>query len=391
MYKYIQDSIKNNSRAVLKGLTKPQQKAVSEIVRGLFTGGQPILRHLAQDGTKSAKKQAEKYSHHLGNVQIQAKIEDLALKQARKQIRKKTVIAYDLTDIAKDSARKMEKLSKIFDGSKRKIAPGFLLHGVGINGILTKFQLHDGDRFTTNQIRQKIVREISQSIGKKGIWAIDRGNDDKQFFKYLRQELKVDFIARLKSNRQVVLRKTGVKIPVKNLPAGKYPVYLMKKNNDRVDLSSEYTVIIAHHLTDQEPIRLIHSLKYGYSKNQIINLYLERWGVENIFKRVKDKFELERIRVLQWPKFVNLVGLIQLAVLLSTIMFLTIQQSTNALIIGVLLYYKKFLKLKTLGFNVDSFISFMKVSLKPLIHRHEKPPDQLNLFSRRQLEKLGSF
>ena len=103
---------------------------------------------------------------------------------------------------------------------------------------------------------------------------------------------------------------------------------------------------------------------------------------------MKEKFELESIRVLKWQKFVNLVALIQLAVLVSTIMFLKIQQSTNALIIGVLLYYKKFRKLKTLGFKIDSFITFMKSVLKPLILRLEKPPNQLNIFSERQFRKL---
>lgn len=388
MYKYIQDSIKNNSRCVLRGLTKPQQKALSEIVRGLFTAGEPILRHIAQDETKSAKKQAEKYSHHLGNVQIQEKIEELALKQAKKQIRKRTIIAYDLSDISKESAKKIEKLSQVWDGSRRKAATGFSLHGVGINGILTKFQVHDSGQFL-NQIRKKIVTEISEKLGKRGIWVVDRGNDDKQFFKFLRQDLKVDFIARLKDNRQVVMKKTGDIIQIKNLKTGKYRIFLMNKNNNNVDLSCEYTLIIINHLEDHEPIRLIHSLKYSYSKNQIVNMYLERWGVENIFKRVKEKFKLEKIRVLKYEKFVNFVSLIQLAVLVSTMIFLKIQQSTNALIIGVLLYYKKFMKLKTLGFNLDSFITFMKNSLKPLVFRLEKPPNQLNIFSKRQLIKLS--
>lgn len=392
MNKYIQDSIKNNSRCILKGLTKPQQKSVSEIVRGLFTVGEPILRHLAQDSNKSAKKQAEKYSHHLGNINIVDKIDDFALKKAKKHIRKNTVIAYDVTDISKESAEKIEKLSTVYDGSRGKPATGFSLHGVGINDILIKFQVHDSDEFTMNQIRSEIITEISEKLDKKGVWVFDRGNDDKQFFKFLRQNLKVDFIARLKENRQVVMKKTGAIIQVKNLKPGKYRIYLMNKNNNKVELRNEYTLVISNHLEDKEPIRLIHSLKFKISKNQIVNMYLERWGVENIFKRVKEKFELEKIRVLKYEKFVNFVALIQLAVLVSTITFLAIQQSTNALIIGVLLYYKKFIKLKTLGFNLDSFISFMKVVLKPLIRHPEKPPpEQLSLLSRRCLEKLGSF
>lgn len=392
MNKYIHDSIKNNSRCVMKGLSRPQQKALSEIIRGLFTAGKPILRHLAQDETKSAKKQAEKYSHHLGNVDIADKIDEFALKKAQKHVRKHTVIAYDLTDIAKESAKKIEKLSTVFDGSKRKPATGFLLHGVGINGVLVKLQVHNGDEFTKNQVRKKIVTEISQKLNKKGTWVFDRGNDDKAFFKFLRQNLKINFIARLKADRQVVLRKIGAIMKVQNLKPGKYSIHLMDKNNNNVDLSCEYTLVISNHLVDKEPIRLIHSLKYAYPKNRIVTMYLERWGVENIFKCLKDKFELESIRVLKWQKFVNFVALIQLAVLVSTLTFLAIQQSTNALIIGVLLYYKKFIRLKTLGFNPTSFISFIQASLKPLIHHSQKPPpEQLSLLSRRCLEKLGPF
>lgn len=391
MYKYIQDEIRNNSRSVFRDLTRPQQKALGEVVRGLFTAGEPILRHIAQAPDKSAKRQGDKYSHHLGNVRTKDKIEDLALKKAKKSVRKTTVIAYDLTDISKESALKIEKISRVFDGSERRVTNGFLLHGVGINGILARFQVHDGELFTTNQIRRKIVTEISQDLGFKGIWVFDRGNDDRQFFRFLRQNLKVGFIARLKADRQAILIKTGAIIQVKSLKAGKYEVYLMKKNNNGADMSCKYTLVISNHLEDKEPIRLIHSLKHSYSKNQIVMMYLERWGVENIFKRVKDKFELEKIRVLKYEKFVNLVALIQLAVLVSTITFLKLQQSTNALTIGVLMCYKKFLKFKTLGFNLDSFISFMKGCLKPLIQRIDKPPDQLNLFSHRQLEKLVPF
>jgi hypothetical protein len=391
MNKYIHDSIKNNSRCLIKDLSRPQQKAVSEIVRGLFTAGEPILRHLAQDENKSAKKQGEKYSHHLGNINIADSVDDFALKKAQKHLRKNTVIAYDLTDISKESARKIEKISRVFDGSKRQTTNGFLIHGVGINGYLTRFQVHNNDEFTQNQVREKIVSEISKKLERKGIWVFDRGNDDKQFFKFLRQSLKVNFIARLKEDRQVVEKKTGDIIQVKNHKPGKYRIYLMNKNNNKADLECEYILVISEHLEGKEPIRLIHSLKYNISKNQIVTMYLERWGVENLFKRLKDKFELEKIRVLKYKKFVNFVALIQMAVLVSTITFLAIQQSTNALIIGVLMHYKKFIKLKTLGFNVDSFISFMQVSLKPLIHPENPATKQLSLLSRRCLEKLGSI
>lgn len=393
MYKYIQDSIRNNSRLVLKDLSLPQKKAVSELVRGLFTAGTPILRHLAQNKEISAKKQGDKYSYHLGNVDLKKKIEKSALNKVRHNVRKDTIIAYDLTDINKDAARKMEKLSVVFDGSKRKKANGYTLHGLGINGILLKLEVHEGEDYTQNQIRKEIVEKYSEEFGEKGIWVFDRGNDDKQFFKFLRHEAKVQFIARLKSDRGIVIKETGAIMQVRDLPVGKYQVYLMNYHNTHVDTRYEYTLVIDEHLKGNKhpPIRLIAALNKDHSSSEIVNMYLERWGIENVFKRGKQKFNLEKIRVLNYQKFVNLIALIQFAINVSTITFIKIQESTYSLISGVLIYYKKFLKLKSLYQNLDSFISFMKQALKPLQYKFKPPPDQLNLFSFRQMKKLGPF
>jgi hypothetical protein len=391
MYKYIQDSIRNNSRLILKELTLPQKKAVMETIRGLFVAGTPVLRHLAQNENISVKKQGDKYSYHLGNINLKEKVEKSALNKVRQHIRKNTIIAYDLTDINKNTAKKMEKLSVVFDGSKRKKTMGYTLHGLGVNGILLKLEVHEGKEYTQNQIRRKIIEKYSQKLGRKGIFVFDRGNDDKAFFNFLRHEVNAQFIARLRSNRGVVVKETGVISKVEDLPVGKHQVYLMNKHNTYVDTRADFTLIISNHLgEDNQPIRLLAYLKQTYSIEETVNMYLERWGIENIFKRSKQKFNLEKIRVLNYQKFVNLIALIQFAINVSTLTFIKIQKSTYSLISGVLIYYKKFIKIKALTFNLDSFISFIKSVLKPLVIRAQKPPPaQLFLLSRRQLEKLG--
>lgn len=390
MNKYIQDEIRNNLRSVTSTLTLPQKKAISEVVRGLFTAGRPILAHLAQDETKSTKKQSEKYSYHLGRTDLTQSVKALALRKARQNITKTTIIAYDLTDINKECSRKMEKIRRVFDGSKRSSANGFELHGVGINGILTCLEVHDDERYTRNQTRLRIIREISEGLAGKGIWVFDRGNDDKAFFKILRQRLALEFIARLKENRQVVVIKTGEIMKVKDIPEGKYEVYLMNRWNTKADPTNPYTLIIKNHLEGKKPIRLISSLEASkYSEEQFITMYLERWGVENIFKRIKVKFELEKVRVFHYKRFINLIALIQLAVVISTTLFYKLQKSTQALLTGILSLYKKFIHLKSLTLNIDSFISYMRSSLEPLIIRRKPPSPQLSLFSRRQVEKLG--
>lgn len=390
MSKYISDSIRNHSRSIIKGLTKPQSKAVSQIIRGLFVKNTPILRHLVQENSKLTKKQAEKFSHHLGNINLKELVDKFSLKKALKSVKKKTIIAYDLTDINKECSNKMEKISRVFDGSKRQIQNGFVLHGVGINNLLVKLEVHDGSENTLNQIRQKIVEEISTKLKKKGIWVFDRGNDDKQFFKFLRQKLEVEFIARLKSNRQVVIKKTGVKIQVKDLKPGKYRVYLMNIHNDKVETCCEYMLVIQKHLKDKEPIRLISTLDYKrHSKNQIVQMYLERWGVENLYRRIKTKFNLEKIRVLSHQKFINLIALIQFAAVVSSLIFEETQKKTTLWTTGVLALYKAFIKRKALTKNIDSFISFIKNSLIGLIQRKTPSPDKLKPKNQRTLFSLS--
>lgn len=390
MAKYIQDSIRNNLRCIIRNLTRPQQKAVSEVTRGLFTAGKPILSHLAQDETKTAKKQSEKYSYHLGRINLTKKVNEFAFRKARQMIRRTMIIAYDLTDISKKCAKKMEKLTNVWDGSKRRVTTGYTLHGVGINNILTRLEVHEGSENTQNQTRLKIIKETSEKLDKKGIWVFDRGNDDKQFFNDLRHNLKVDFIARLTVIRQFVDAKTGGIIKIKNAQQGKYDVYLMSRYNYKVDTRAIYTLVIRSHLGEKEPIRLLSSLGSNkYSEEQFVTMYLERWGVENIFKRIKTKFKLEEIRVLKHERLLNLIALIQFSVIVSTLVFNKLQQVTNSLTTGVLMLYKRFIRLKSLTFNLDSFITFMKASLEPLIIRNKPPPQQLSLFSRRQVVKLG--
>ncbi len=391
MYKYIQDYVRNNSRTILSDCTVPQKKAISEIIRGLFTAGTPVLRHLVQSESKTAKKQAEKYSHHLGNIDLREKVDEFSLRRVKDEIKDDTIIAYDLTDINKECSEKMEKLSVVFDGSKRKPANGFLLHGMGVNGILLKLQVHENDIHTLNEIRMNIIMKYAESFDHRGIWAFDRGNDGKIFFRDLRQKAKVQFIARLRVKRTVVMKETGAMENLKDVPEGQHRVFILDEHG-KVDTEYEYLLVVSKHLKDKPPIRLLCHLKQEYPTQQIVNMYLERWGIENVFKRAKGKFNLEKIRVLNYQKFVNIISLIQFAINACTITFLAIQQITNPIISGVLFCYKKFIHKKSLYTNLDSFITFLQHSLKPLIYRPKTPKiHQFNLFSRRQLEKLGSF
>jgi Transposase DDE domain len=388
MQKYIQDTINNNLRSIISSLSRPQQKAITEITRGLFTAQKPILKLMAQYQDVSLKKQSEKYSYHLGNVDLTTAIDSAALRKARTHIQHDTIIPYDLSDIQKEHSKKMEGIHDIWDGSKRRKSRGFALHGVGMNNVLLKLQVHEAYTKTLPQVRREIMEEVVPALNGSGIWVFDRGNDSKGFYRELLQVHKVRFIARLKENRFVVNGKTGEYLAVKDMAPGVYQIYLLDHHNHMVDRQSGMlTLVIDRHLSEKEPIRLLSNLLYDqYGRKHIVRMYLDRWGIENIFKRAKTKFQLEKIRVLTYQKLINLVALIQFAINVSSSLFLTIQEQTNGLIVAVILLYKQYQKRQRVTFNIDSFLSFMQSSLQPLQrHLPRPPPMQLCLLSDQQL------
>ncbi len=389
MEKYITDAIRNSLRSVTGKLTRPQQKAAEELVRGLFIEGEPILRHLAQNTAITVKKQAEKYSYHLGNMALTENIEALALRKVASTIRKNTVIAYDTTDINKDDAETMEGLGGVWDGSAHCGAQGYELHGVGVNGTLLTLRVQNGSAETLPQTRFSVIERVSSALGKRGIWVLDRGNDSGSFYRDLRHTLEVRFIARVKENRTVVLVQTGERLTVKDLPEGRHAVHILGSKQNTVDRDL-YLLVIKKHLEEKEPIRLLTNLLWDeFSDRQIVTMYLKRWGIENIFRSAKVCFGLEKIRVQSFVKLANLIALIHLVLVLSAYLFRAIQKSTYTLVVAILHVYKLFLVQRSLTLNYDSFVRFLRQSLPPLIHREKPPPRQLRLFSPVTLLRLA--
>lgn len=391
MDKYTLDCLKNQLNPVISDCSKPQKDCVKTLVRQIFIKGTPILRHLALENELMVKPQARKFSRHLENIEIENAVDGLALKEAKKIIDEDTSIAYDLCDISKENAKRMENLSTVFDGSKRKISEGFFLHGIGIEDILLKFKVHLANEFTLNQTRKSLIFELAEEFSRRGIWLIDRGNDDKQFFRDL-AEAEIKFICRIKSNRLAVLKQTGERIKIKDLSTGKYEVYLFDNHNNKPKTDIAYTIIIHQHLKEKEMYLLTNLPADKYSEKEFVEKYLQRWGVENSFKRIKTKFMLEKIRVLSFKRFVNLVSIIRLCMILATIIYQKIVgQSKNFLmnIYHLVAKFKAFRKRKSLTLNLDAFITFLGCHLKPFATKKIPDPPNLCLFSKYALGKLA--
>jgi len=367
MKKYISNYIKNNTKTIFFEFTKPQKKVIRQLIYQIFLTGSGLLRELGDTKKNIPKSLAEKFSYHLGKINLESKIEDFADRRILKFLKKNSVIAYDLSDISKEFSTKIEKMGFVFDGSKRKKSKGFFLHGVGFGKFLFRLKMHDGSTKFLPQVRKEILEEIIKITKLKyPIFAFDRGNDSNSFFEFLLEKF-VKFIVRIKGNRQVILEKTGEIFNVSELKPGKYIVLIPTENSKQKKIKkyNRFLLIIKKDRKFKTPIRLLCSMNLvKFNIKKIVNFYLERWGVENSFKQIKTGLNLEKIRVLKFKKFKNLVSLMHFCSLLNEILFLktrkTLGNFLNRDIEKIYIEYQKFKKRLYRTSNSHSFLIFLR-------------------------------
>ncbi len=371
MNKYILDSVKNNIKTIFSELTVPQKKSMTLMIKRLFQTGSGILRHLGDGNPQLPKTIGQKFSHHLGNINLLQPIEDFSDRQIVKHLSQKAVIAYDLTDIAKPTAKKIENITLSFDGSQRRRSHGFFVHGVGFGNLLWRLRMHDNTRNCSPQIRKEILTKlIKLTKTRNPIFALDRGNDDRKLFEFL-SEKSAQFIVRLKCNRYVILKATGEKKRVDQIQLGRHRILITKEGTEqrkKPEYDEYQLVIFQKQKSKKSPIRLLFSNNLDsenkLTNKQITNLYLQRWGVENSFKQIKSTLNLEDIRVLRFQKFQNFVSLQHFCCLLNELLFVRVQKNLkifqNISLTKIFYEYKKFLKRYTLTVNSHSFFRFLQ-------------------------------
>ncbi len=246
MNKYILDSIKNNTKTIFLGMSVPQKKTLTLLIKRVFQTGSGILQHLGDGSTQLPKTIAQKFSRHLGNINILTPVEKFADRQILKHLPESGVIAYDLTDIAKPSAKKIENITLSFDGSRREISNGFFVHGVGFGNILLRLRMHDNTKYFLPEKRKEILEKLIPLTKQKNpIFAFDRGNDDRKLFEFL-DDKKVRAILRLKKDRKVILSDTGTVQRIDEMPPGRYKILIKETGTEqrKKPIYREYQLVI---------------------------------------------------------------------------------------------------------------------------------------------------
>ena len=208
----------------------------------------------------------------------------------------------------------------------------------------------------------------------KGIWAFDRGNDDEKLFSYL-TKMNIRFIVRIKENRSFCICDTGEIFSAADLPEGRHVVYVKKSGGKKkgqtdalgYETKHKYLVIKKKHLQDKKPIIILCSLSLeNFSDEELIEKYLERWGVENQFRKIKQMYSLESILLRKWKRRKNFTALILFIHFLSGIIKQKLEKGKDKAQLIFLIAWeslKNFLKKESKSYNDYSFLAFLRTQI----------------------------
>ena len=317
--------------------SKPQGHFIEQMIFGIQAAQDVKLSNIGRALGESIelKKTEERLSHHLTMEGMGQTVNEAVARDAADRVRKDTMIVIDPTDIRKTYAEKMPYLATVRDGSTGELVPGYWsciamaceperrrvtpLH-------LRLWSAEAPDFVSENHQLLQVIDTVRVATDGRGIYVIDRGGDRMNLFNPF-LDRKMRFIARLVGNRHLLFR--GQRREAAELAHGcsmRYAETLMHEENGkdrvyhleygfrRVQLPGreEQMNLVVVRGFGEEPLMLLTNVEVKASRTSlwfIVQGYLSRWLVEETIRFIKQSYNLEDIRVLDYERLKNLVAL----------------------------------------------------------------------------------
>ena len=364
-------TIVNTIKSASYWMKKPEKKFFRTILENMLEYKTTVLTKMWDTKEKPAGELKNYYSKHLWKEEwsnLWEKVEKIMIKFIWKIDKENNYFCLDTVDINKNSAKKMEWIKVVRDGSEWSLWNWFKWHWVSIKWIplflkRERIKKDDKDKTITMEIFKEQINKIL-SIFWAWYWILaDRWYDDFKKFKLL-IELWFLFCIRLKTNRNVEILEWNLKWKIVN-------VWSLDEWTYRVKIywiEEELYIFIKTLKWFKVPVRVISNV---YDEKNI-ERYLKRWEIERIFKTWKQEFDFEKIWTKAVQKTDNLVYLVQLCLWISAYIFNKINpkfefiQDKNKTVSleKICKKIKSFLKEKTLKFNRNSITNFLSYYMK---------------------------
>jgi hypothetical protein len=304
-------------RSYQKHLGRVNSRKIFSFLKGMIQGRTVQMCEAGRtiEPKKTPKNFCEKTSKTLRIIDYMA---NLHLCKFRKRKFKYFII--DESDIQRRYAKKLNAIKKVRDGSlgnnDGKGYPLIAVIGITVDGeyiplILRRYR--EGIQTARIQCVDDILKVFGPDHG--AIWLLDRGFDDKKFINLLLYNQQ-EFLIRLdrRGGERCLEVEDGERYTVSQLTA-----HMEKVGYRRVCLPgsrSEVSLVHYHSHGKKEPMALLTTLSPKTLKQakRIAKMYITRWKIEDYLLFIKQRFNLEKMRV-QLPE--NVDGLLVMTLIAS--------------------------------------------------------------------------
>ena len=310
------------SNKISKHLSKPDKKFTADMIYGMLAAKSCLLTDIVDQLHEDTKKinSVERLSRHLEKG-IPQKASVSYLQTIKKWVSDEPIIHIDDSDVTKPDGYKFEALGIVRDGSESTSTKNVYKKGYHVTEacVLTSSnhpvsifsRIHSSaekDYKSTNTITFEAM-EQGAALFEKATFAMDRGYDDNKMFLKM-DELKQDYVIRLKSNRKLLYHnKWTMATELRNRRKGKVKTSVYYKGKEHEAYLSHIKVQITASRKDiylvlvygitEHPMMLATN-KEIKSKEDVIKvarIYFSRWKIEEYFRCKKQMFQFENFRV----------------------------------------------------------------------------------------------
>jgi len=358
MIKEVSERIKRASKKIGKNETLPKKRLISDMLFGMIGSGETKLSSISRALKEKTSLQytIKRLSRNLHDMEITPDVNRYMVKERLSSLEEDAIIAIDGGDIRKSYAESMEYLHDIYDASRKERAKGYQLFCMATVGNDTVRPLY-GELYSVadpnykssyNIITKGLDLLVEENKGKRALTIVgDRGLDDEKLYRYyLKNDLR--FITRLRRNRDFTLegstltrsigdlygyvtakKITGEVIHEGRVKESKLTIALLHGKINHVE--EELSVIVVKSSLFPEPLYLLTNIPVETYKAayKIYAKYLKRWGIELLYRVMKDKFQIEDIRVLKYQRMRNVFSLMMAALFLISKLVYTIGNNTQ--------------------------------------------------------------
>ncbi len=331
----------NFSLKISKGLKRPQEKFVHQMIYGILAGNKLHLSEIARALKESItlKKTIDRLSKNLHAFDGKDSVMHNYLGLVRQQVKDDyAVIIIDNSDIVKPASTKPEALSEIRDGSTGEITQGYLTIEAAVLSEKGKMPLpvyekvfSAAEKGFISETHENLccLQSLTENFSSRCVRTLDRGFDANEYYRYFLKHGE-RFVIRAKKNRNVIYGGQTCNImDVALRYKGAYRMDFKDKKGRTIrckmscipvrlcEFPSRELVLAVVYGFGEEPMLLLSSLKMQEKKKLchiITKVYLLRWRIEEYFRFKKQQFELEDLRIMSLQSIRNLNLLAMLAV-----------------------------------------------------------------------------